>query len=170
MDDTQAPTNHDNDTEDSAFVSYESDDDANTTPSSHGSSDAMALLDLERTIKTYHQSIIMKQQELKKMKEMITDTLEGDQVYSEHETMVNDAKQVLKATRDQLMGVGSVVSTLEEMKELSSEMKELKTHLSEQLMRYYDSANANSITMDDGETYMIQAQAKLVKQSSKYRP
>ena len=169
MDDTQTPTNQTDSTEDSAFVSYEPDTDSDRDPSG-GTSDAMALLDLERTIKTYHKSIIMKQQELKKFKEMITDTLEGDQVYGEHETMVNDAKQILKATRDQLMAVGSVVSTLEEMKEISSEMKELKTHLSDQLMRYYDSANANSITMDDGETYMIQAQAKLVKQSSKYRP
>ena len=61
MDDTQTPTNQTDSTEDSAFVSYEPDTDSDRDPSG-GTSDAMALLDLERTIKTYHKSIIMKQQ------------------------------------------------------------------------------------------------------------
>lgn len=162
MDDTQHTPNQ---TDDPSFVSYED----TSTPAEHGP-DVVTMLDMERTIKTYHQSIVAKQNEMRKIKEMIKDTFENDQVYEEHEALLNEAKNKLKATKDQLMGVGSVVSTLEEMKELAADMRELKGHLSEQLMRYYDMTNAQSITMDDGETYMIQAQAKLVKQSSKYKP
>lgn len=162
MDDTQNTLNT---TKDTAFVTYDEE------PAQQSSTtDPLAMLDLEKTIKIYHQSIIAKQNELRKFKEMIKDTLENDQVYEEHEAILTEAKNKLKATKDQLMNIGSVISTLEEMKELSSEMKDLKKHLSEQLMKYYDLTNAQSITMDDGETYMIQAQAKLVKQSSAYKP
>lgn len=132
--------------------------------------DALQLLDLEKTIKTYHQSIAMKQSELKKNKDMIKDTLENDAVYEEHNSTVNEAKRVLKETKDQLMAVPSVMSTREDMKELSAEIRDLKKHLSETLMKYYDKAQTNNITMDDGQTYVIRTQAKLVKQSSKYNP
>lgn len=141
-----------------------------TNPQDDSAQDALQLLDLEKTIKTFHQGIAMKQKELKKHKEMIKDTLEGDQVYEEHTTAVNEAKRVQKETRDQLMSVSSVVETKEDMKELASEIKDLKKHLSENLMKYYDMAKSHNIVMDDGETYVIRANAKLVKQSSKHNP
>lgn len=146
-----------------------------TTPTTNplddaGTQDALQLIDLERTIKTFHQGIQMKRAELKKMKEMVDDTLENDAVYSEHTEKVNEAKRVQKETRDQLMNVSSIISTLEEMKDLKSEVKDLQTHLSDNVMKYYDMAKTDQITMDDGETYVIRPSAKLVKKGTQYNP
>lgn len=149
MDDTTVPTNPQDDT---------------------GTHDALQLIDLEKTIKTFHQGIQMKRAELKKLKEMIDDTLENDQVYSDHTELVNEAKRVQKETRDQLMNVSSIVSTLEEMKELKGEVKDLQTHLSDNILKYYDMAKTDHITMDDGETYVIRKSAKLVKKGTQYNP
>lgn len=135
-----------------------------------GTHDALTLLDLERTIKVYHQGIQAKREELRKFKEMIDDTLENDAVYAEHTEMVNEAKRVQKTTKDALMNVSSVISTLEDMKELRNDVKDLQTHLSDNIMKYYDIAKTDRITMDDGETYMIKTSAKLVKESSRYNP
>jgi hypothetical protein len=139
-------------------------------PINDNTNDALSLLDLERTIKTFHQGLMAKREELRKLKEMIDDTLENDQVYAEHTEKVNDAKRLQKETRDQLMGVSSVISTLEEMKELRNDVKELQQHLSDNIIRYYEVAKTDRITMDDGESYVIKTSAKLVKESSQYRP
>lgn len=132
--------------------------------------DALQQIDLERTIKTFHQGIASKRQDVKKHKDMIQDTLDGDQVYVEHLEKVNDAKKVLQETKNQLMAISSIISAKEEMKEMNAEIRDLKKALSENLMKYYEMTGTNNITMDDGETYVIQTSAKLVRQSSKYNP
>ena len=130
----------------------------------------MNLMDVERAIKTYHAGLGMKKEEAKKLTDMINDTLENDQVYYEQGEKVKEAKAVQQKTREQLMSVSSIIQALEEMKDLRAEMKDLQKMLSENLMKFYQTSKLTSITMEDGETYAIEASAKLVKQSSKYRP
>ena len=124
----------------------------------------MNLMDVERAIKTYHASLGAKRNEAKKLTEMINDTLENDQLYYEQGEKVKEVKAVQQKTREQLMSVSSIVQALEEMKELRGEMKELQKMLSENLMKFYQTSKLTSITMEDGETYGIEASAKLVKQ------
>ncbi len=141
----------------------------NDTDSDTPNQAVMNLMDVERAIKTYHASLGAKRTEAKKLTEMINDTLENDQTYYEQGEKVKEVKAVQQKTREQLMSVSSIVQALEEMKDLRSEMKDLQKMLSENLMKFYETSKLTSITMEDGETYGIEASAKLVKQNSKYR-
>lgn len=141
----------------------------NDTDSDTPNQAVMNLMDVERAIKTYHASLGAKRTEAKKLTEMINDTLENDQVYYEQGEKVKEVKAVQQKTREQLMSVSSIVQALEEMKDLRAEMKDLQKMLSENLMKFYETSKLTSITMEDGETYGIEASAKLVKQNSKYR-
>lgn len=172
---TQTPTNDEEVVEETSVeesteesTQEESTDTAEETTS--GSNDALQLIDIETTIKSFHASITSKRQEISRIREMMKDTLENDQTYAEHTEAVNDAKRIQKETQEQLYSVPSIISAKEDMKELRADMKEIQEALSTNLMKYYELADTNVITMDDGEAYVIQTQAKLVKQSSKYKP
>lgn len=128
--------------------------------------DALQMIELEKSVKTLHMGIAAKQKELRGMKETIQDTLENDQTYAEHTEKVNEAKRIQKATADQLMSVGSIVSLKSDMSELNADLRELRQLLSKRLMEYYEATDQPQITMEDGETYVIQTTARLVKQKS----
>lgn len=169
---TQTPTNDEEIVEETAPVEAESADTSSdsVTDVAAANNDALQLIDIETTIKSFHASITSKRQELGRIREMMKDTLENDQTYAEHTEAVNDAKRIQKETQEQLYSIPSIISAKEDMKELRADMKEIQEALSTNLMKYYELADTNVITMDDGEAYVIQTQAKLVKQSSKYKP
>lgn len=125
---------------------------------------AVQLLELEKSIKTFHSGIAMKREEMKKIREMIKDTLENDEGYAVTAEKVQAVKQEQKKVQDQLMAVGSVISAKEDLKELRDDLNELQALFSKNLMKYYQLSNLSSITMEDGQIYAIQTSAKLVRQ------
>jgi DNA modification methylase len=109
----------------------------------------------------------MKREELKKLRDMINDTLETDKTYAIQQEKINEAKREQQGTKDQLMSLSSVVEAKVEMKNLGEEIKELDGYLSKNLLQYWELTKKDSITMNDGETYQIKQSAKLVKQGVK---
>jgi chromatin segregation and condensation protein Rec8/ScpA/Scc1 (kleisin family) len=126
--------------------------------------DALQMIDLEKTIKNFYSGIKMKREELKKLRDMINDTLETDKTYAIQQEKINEAKREQQGTKDQLMSLSSVVEAKVEMKNLGEEIKELDGYLSKNLLQYWELTKKDSITMNDGETYQIKQSAKLVKQ------
>lgn len=142
--------------------------DDTTTPSTEEQpNDALQMLDLEKTIKNFYSGMKMKREELKKLRDMINDTLETDKTYAVQQEKINEAKREQQSTKDQLMSLSSVVEAKVEMKNLSEEIKELDGYLSKNLLQYWELTKKDSITMTDGETFLIKQTAKLVKQGSK---
>lgn len=129
--------------------------------------DALQMLDLEKTIKNFYDGIKMKREELKKLRDMVNDTLETDKTYAVQQEKINEAIREQQRTKDQLMSLSSVVEAKVEMKNLGEEIKEIDGYLSKNLLNYWEITKKDSITMNDGETYQIKQSAKLVKQGSK---
>ena len=129
--------------------------------------DALQMIDLEKTIKNFYSGMKMKREELKKLRDMINDTLETDKTYAIQQEKINEAKREQQGTKDQLMSLSSVVEAKVEMKNLGEEIKELDGYLSKNLLQYWELTKKDSITMNDGETYQIKQSAKLVKQGVK---
>ena len=129
--------------------------------------DAVQMIDLEKTIKNFYAGIQMKREELKKLREMIKDTLETDKTFAVQQEKINEAKREQQQTKDQLMALSTVIEAKVEMKNLGEELRELDQYLSKNLLDYWELTKKDSITMNDGETYQIKQSAKLVKQTSK---
>ena len=129
--------------------------------------DAVQMIDLEKTIKNFYAGIQMKREELKKLREMIKDTLETDKTFAVQQEKSNEAKREQQQTKDQLMALSTVIEAKVEMKNLGEELRELDQYLSKNLLDYWELTKKDSITMNDGETYQIKQSAKLVKQTSK---
>lgn len=130
--------------------------------------EVLELMELEASIKNLHAGIDMKRSEIKKINDMIKDTLENDKTYMEHDEKVQAAKRVLKQTKDQLMQISSVKSSIEDLKEMREDMKDAQSLLSKSLLRYAQLVDDAVITMSNGDAYLVKKLAKLVKQSSKY--
>jgi len=139
----------------------ESEDESNT------GDDALQMIDLEKTIKNFYDGVKMKREELKKLRDMINDTLETDKTFAIQQEKINDAKREQQATKDQLMSLSSVIEAKVELKNLGEEIKELDGYLSKNLLQYSEMTKKDSITMNDGETYQIKQSAKLVKQGAR---
>jgi len=161
MDDTIQNTPDGEITEGEIIEQEEVDD---TTGEAMQSNDAMQMIDLEKTIKNFYAGAKMKREELKKLRDMINDTLETDKTFAVQQEKINEAKREQQATKDQLMSLSSVVEAKVEMKNLEEEIKELDGYLSKNLLHYWELTKKDSITMNDGETYQIKQSAKLVKQ------
>lgn len=128
--------------------------------------DPLQMIDLEKTIKNFYSGAQMKREELKKLREMIKDTLETDKTFAVQQEKINDAKRAQQQTKDQLMALSSVLEARTEMKNLTGEIKELDQYLSTNLLKYWEMTKKDSITMADGETYQIKQSVKLVKQNA----
>lgn len=169
MDDTTTPTLTEgeivDESEDVVVIEEEGEEEAGDESTSGG--DALQMIDLEKTIKNFYDGVKMKREELKKLRDMINDTLETDKTFAIQQEKINDAKREQQATKDQLMSLSSVIEAKVEMKNLGEEVKELDGYLSKNLLQYSEMTKKDSITMNDGETYQIKQSAKLVKQGFK---
>ncbi len=137
------------------------------TPQEDQPTDALQMIDLEKTIKNFYAGAQAKKEELKKLREMIKDTLETDATFAVQQEKINEAKREQQGTRDQLMSTPGIVDAKVEIRDLMTEIKEAEGFLSQNLLKYWEMTKLPSITMNDGETYEIKQSAKLVKQTSK---
>ncbi|OGK16545.1 hypothetical protein A2690_04315 [Candidatus Roizmanbacteria bacterium RIFCSPHIGHO2_01_FULL_39_12b] len=128
---------------------------------------ATRLLDLEKSIRTYYQSLQSKREDLKKNRDIVNDALLQDKLYEEQQYQADELKRKMIALREQVMNIPSVRSAREEMKELSQEIKDMQKTLSKFLLEYRRLANTNQIQVTDGEFFEIVEDAKLVKARSK---
>lgn len=128
---------------------------------------SQVLTSLDEMIKSYVQSIDRLKGEVRKHKEMIEDGFANDPVYKEHDEAVKAATKVRQATKSEIMKQPGVLTLVQKLKTLTSELKEKNTSLSDYLLEYQRLSGANQIEMDDGEILEIVNSAKIVRKPSK---
>ena len=147
------------------------DADVVTENSSSGQQDnaAEVLKNLESMIKSHMTGITKRKSELKKVREMISDALTGDETYRDHEQKAKEAAKLKNATKSQILRLPANAQLVEKMHEYASEIKEMDEALSEYLREYQRMSGSNEIENDDGEVLEIVYVAKLIKKASRNR-
>lgn len=125
------------------------------------------LLSLETLIKNHISRIDKLQEEAKKQKEMLDDSFNNDPVYKEHAEKAKEAAKVKGATKLQIAKQPSVSQLTAKVKDMTSELKELRNSLSDYLKEYQRMSGATEIEGEDGEFREIVSTVKLVKRASK---
>ena len=128
---------------------------------------ATVLLSLEELIKNHIQSIDKLRDEVKKHREMFADAFEGNETYRENEAKVKEANKVKSTTREQILHQPAMQTLGAKIKEMSTDLKEKQTALSDYLLEYQRMAGVNEIEGHDGEMREIINNAKLIKRSSR---
>jgi xylose isomerase len=132
-----------------------------------GDNSAHVLLDLENLIKSHIAAIDKAKGELKKQREMITSALENDETYRLHNEEAKKTAKIKAQTKFQIMQQPANKALTEKTHELSGQIREQSTALSDYLREYGRMSGSNEIETDDGEVREIVYVAKLVKKSSK---
>lgn len=125
------------------------------------------LTSLDQMIKAHVSSIDKLKTEVKKLREMIQDGFANDAVYKEHDDAAKAAAKVRQATKAQIMKQPAVLTLVQKMKTLNSELKEKQYSLSDYLLEYQRLSGANQIETDDGQVLEIVNSAKIVRKASK---
>jgi len=127
---------------------------------------SQVLTSLDEMIKANVKSIDRLKEDVKKLREMLSDGLSNDAVYKEHDYAVKAAQKILKATRAQIMKQPAIVELSTKLKTLVSELKEKNMALSDYLLEYQKLSGANQIETDEGEVLEIINSARIVKRAS----
>lgn len=128
---------------------------------------ATVLLELETTIKNHIADIDLRKSELKKQREMMESALMNDETYRLHTEEAKKAAKVKAQTKFQILQLPANRQLSEKVKDLSAEVKELDTALSDYLREFQRMSGTNEIETNDGEVREIVYVAKLVKKASK---
>lgn len=138
-----------------------------STSDSNSGDQATVLLNLESLIKNHIISIDRLQSELKKHREMLEDAFSNDPTYKEHNEKVKEATKVRNGTKAEILKQPSVFAVSQKVRQCSSELKEIKSALSDYLKEYQRLAGVNEIEGDNGEIHEIVTTHKVVKRNSK---
>ncbi len=130
-------------------------------------SPAELLVTLESTIKANITAINTSKNELKKLKEMLTDTYENDSTYKEHDKLAKEAAKVRAGTKSQILKQPAAADIAIKVRDLSTDLKDAQGALSDYLREYQRLSGSNEFTTDDGEVMEIVSVAHLVKRSSR---
>ena len=128
---------------------------------------SQVLTSLDAMIKAHVQSVDRLKVETKKLRDMIEDGFANDAVYKEHDDAAKAAAKIKQATKAQIMKQPAILTLVQKMKTLSSELKEKQFSLSDYLLEYQKLSGANQIETDDGQILEIVNSAKIVRKSSK---
>lgn len=142
-------------------------DDQNIPSSDHSA--AEVLLNMESMIKATISNLDKGRVELKKLKEMLSDMLNNDPTYQEHDRLAKEANKVKSKTKAEILKQPEAAELNKKIKELAVELKESQNGLSEYLREYQRLSGSNEIEGDDGEVREIVYVAKLVKRSSRFQ-
>src|SRR5690348_2982620 len=105
-----------------------------TTTSDDSSS--TVILNLEEMIKSHLSSIDRLTEELKKHQGMLDDIFANDPTFRNHTEKAKEASRIKSQTKQQIMKQPQVADLASKVKNLRSEMKELKDALSDYLQEY----------------------------------
>jgi L-lactate utilization protein LutC len=121
------------------------------------------MLDIENLINSSVSRLDSVSKELKEQKSMLDAILDNDLEYQE---VALDAKKQSKLkiiAKQKVMALPNSVSITEKIKDAQSQVKELKTALSDYLSQYVIASGSNQIEMSDGVLRQIIHTAKLIK-------
>lgn len=123
------------------------------------------IINMESMIKSHISSIDKLQDEIKKHKGILDDIFANDPTYQQHDKAVKEATKVKQATKAEILKRPQAKELSEKVRNLKSELKELRDALSDYLQEYQRMSGVNEIEGDDGEVREIVYQAKLVKKA-----
>jgi hypothetical protein len=129
-------------------------------------SNAHILLSLEDLIKSHVESIRKLSEEKKSKNQLLKDSYESDSVYHEQAEKAKEAKKLSDATKATILSQPSNFKLKEEVKDITSDLKEKKEALSEYLLEYKRISGATQLELFPGEFVDIVLTAK-VKNSRK---
>lgn len=138
---------------------------ASDSPMSENEQRLANILKLEEMIKRYVVSMENAQVEIKKHSEMLEDIFTNDPTYQQHMEQAKEATKIKSATKSQLMKRTDVSNLSEKIKEMKTQIREMKDALSDYLTQYKELSGANEIETDDGHVREIISSVKLVKKS-----
>lgn len=136
-----------------------------TADSSTNSQDATMILELESMIKNSMATTDRNKNELKKLKEMLESALGNDDAYKEASEKAKEAAKVKGKAKLNVLANPATRNINEKIKDLTQEIKELNTALSEYLREYQRLSGASEIEGEDGDVREIIYIAKLIKKS-----
>jgi len=122
------------------------------------------LFDLESLTATTARSIESITKELKKHKEMLKDGYNNEPTYKRYDEQVKEAKKALNTFKAEVDKQPSMVSLRNKIKDLTAELKEKKSSISDYALEYERISGADQIDIE-GEFYKIVKSARLVKSS-----
>jgi len=133
------------------------------TNSQTHTSEVKEVMDLTSLIKRYLVDIEKLKQELKTQNEMLSDAINNDKNYSEHNQQVKDWLKKRNAVKQTLIKQPAVEAIVAKQKELKFQIKDFQNALSRYLERYYQVAKTNILEDDNGDLREIIPVYKLVK-------
>ncbi|GDX61769.1 hypothetical protein LBMAG33_0790 [Candidatus Levyibacteriota bacterium] len=128
--------------------------------------DLTVLLSLESLIKRNISKIEKLREDLKKSKQMLSDSFENDPTFREHAEKAKETSNIKNTTRQEILKQPSVSSVSAKVRDMSSELKEIQNSLSDYLKEYQRLSGSNEIEGEDGNLREIINTAKLIKRSS----
>lgn len=124
---------------------------------------AESLLTLVGLIQNSLASIERQKKELAEHKQMLEDGFANDPVYVEHADKAKEAAKLKNQTKQQILKQPQLQQLSAKIKEMSQDLKELKTSLSDYLQEYARISGAREIEDINGEINEIVYTAKLIK-------
>ena len=98
---------------------------------------------------------------------MLEDMFLNDSTYQQHSEKAKEAAKLKNKTKGELMKRTDIAQLAEKVKEVKSQVKDMKEALSDYLQQYKELSGASEIEGDDGQVREIVSTVKLVKKSSK---
>lgn len=143
--------------------------DSNQTIAPEATGQVGDLLSVEKLILSYIIHIDRAQDELKKLNEMLDNILINDPTYKENLDKAKEAARIKLATKQEILKQSEPASLNSKITDLRTQIKELRTSLSNHLQEYQKLSGSNQIESDDGEVREIVYMAKLIKRNA-FRP
>ena len=124
---------------------------------------AERLLNTESMIKRLLGDIDKLKADIREQKDMFDSTFEGDAVYSEKMKKEEEVKKEKEAVRQTLMKTTAALQADAKVKELKDDLKDTQKSLDGLLREYQTLSGSNQIVQEDGQVYEIITTLKLKK-------
>lgn len=101
--------------------------------------------------------------EQKTLKQIMDDALENSEIYKEVSEKTKTAILEKTSLRKTLLTTPEMISALNKMKDLATEIREKKTSLSDYILEFQRISGANEIDLGNGKIMQIENSAKLIR-------
>ena len=136
---------------------------SNGASASDSQDNSMVVSSLDEMIRLSFRRLNELQNEAKKLKDMIEDSLAGSEAYKIVSEKAKDVANEKTQVRKSLLSTPEMISLLNKNKEIVSEIKEKRISISDYILEFQRLSGANEIDLGDGEVMQIENSAKLVK-------
>ena len=124
---------------------------------------ALNIINTESLINTASARLNDLSYEVKEYKAMLDEILENDKEFQEIDVEAKKQAKIRAVARQKALNVPAAKTNIDKLKETQTQLKEVKTALSDYLAQYVKISGSNQIEGPDGVVRRIIYSAKLVK-------